>query len=133
MTTTPIPDQVLLMDLHPTRFLRVEDFTERWQIKEIHVTITRLTSEETIPQAKDIDPATHKPRIIMQPVLYFQNKDGAEYPRGMLLGAGENVKALRSATGARTVGELKGKRITIAVSEFKSKPVLRINPKPAKE
>jgi len=101
------------------------------------VTISRLVSEETVPNPKDLDPDTRdernprgKPRVVVAPVLYFKTKAGAEFPRGMLLGARINITNLRLATGARTVGELIDKRITIQAGEHKGKPALRIAPEP---
>ena len=46
---TDIPANVLLDDLHPSRFLKVTDLTERWNLAQITVTISRLTYEETVP------------------------------------------------------------------------------------
>lgn len=130
-----IPANVLLDDLHPARFLQVTDLTERWKLAEITVTISRLTYEETVPVPSDLDPATAdaknprgKPRVILEPVLYFLTKHGTEFPRGMLLGAKENTRNLKAATGAHTVGELIGKRVTIVIGEHKRKSVLRISP-----
>ena len=128
---TTIPTTTLLDDLHPSRFLKVTDLTERWKVAELTVTIARMTTEETIPQPNDIDPATKKPRVIMQPVLYFQTKAGTEFPRGYLLAAQVDVQSLKTATSAETVGDLIGKRITITIGEHRHKAVLRISPKPA--
>jgi hypothetical protein len=128
---TTLPGQTLLDDLHPSRFLKVADLLERWKVQSITVTVSRMTLEETTPNVADIDPTTRKPRIVSQPVLYFQTKSGQEFPRGYLLSAGIDVQSLKSATGAQTVKELTGKRITITVGEHKHKAVLRIDPKPA--
>ena len=89
-----------------------------------------MTHEETIPNPRDVDPDTRKPRVVTQPVLYFQTKSGAEFPRGYLLSAGVDVASLKSATGAHTVGDLTGKRIGITVGEHKHQAVLRISPQP---
>lgn len=134
-TQTPaqIPANVLLDDLHPSRFLKVTDLTERWKVAQVTVTISRMSSEETIPNPSDIDPATRKPRIIVQPVLYFQTKSGDEFPRGYLLSAQVDIQSLKSATQAQTVGELIGKRITITIGEHKRKNVLRISPNKPQE
>lgn len=126
-----IPPETLLDDLHPARFLKVADLLERWKVQQITVTISRVTREETIPNPADIDPATRKPRVVIQPVLYFQTKTGAEFPRGYLLSAQVDIQSLKAATGAQTVGDLIGKRITITVGEHKRKAVLRISPHPA--
>lgn len=117
-----------LMDLHPSRFLKVEDLSIRWKVQQLTVTISKITSEETIPNASDIDPATKKPRVIMQPVLYFQTKTGAPFPRGYLLSAQVDVASLMSACKAETVGDVIGKKINIYIGEHKRKPVLRISP-----
>ena len=128
-----IAPTTLLDDLHPARFLKVSDLLERWKVQQITVTISRLTNEETIPNPKDIDADTHKPRVIIQPVLYFNTKMGAEFPRGYLLSAKEDINALKTATGAHTVAELKDKKITLHVGEWKHKAVLRIDAQPVKE
>ena len=122
-----IQPTTLLDDLHPSRFLKVADLTERWKVAQFTVTISRMTEEETTPVPSDIDPATKKPRVVMQPVLYFQTKNGTEFPRGYLLAAQVDVQSLKSATQAQTVGDLIGKRITITIGEHKRKAVLRIS------
>jgi len=127
---TTIQPDTLLDDLHPSRFLKVADLLERWKVQSVTVTISRMTSEDTIPQAGDIDPTTHKPKVVVQPVLYFRTKSGQEFPRGYLLSAAVDVQSLKAATGAQTVGDLTGKRVTITVGEHKRKAVLRIDPKP---
>jgi hypothetical protein len=128
-----IQPTTLLDDLHPSRFLKVADLLERWKVQSLTVTISRMTTEETIPQPNDIDPATRKPRVIMQPVLYFKTKTGDEFPRGYLLSAQVDVVSLKAATGAATVGDLIDKRITITVGEHKRKAVLRISPNKPQE
>jgi hypothetical protein len=137
-TPAPIPPATLLDDLHPKRFLQVSDLLDRWHVQSLVVLISRMIYEETIPNPRDLDPATAdqrnpkgKPRVVVQPVLYFQAKTGAEFPRGYLLSAGVDVESLKAATGARTVGDLVGKRITITVGEYKHQAVLRISPQPA--
>jgi hypothetical protein len=112
--------------------MKVTDLTDRWKVLRVDVTISRMTQEETVPVPKDIDPQTHKPRVIMQPVLYFKTKTNDEFPRGYLLSASVDIQSLKFATGARTVGELMNKRISITVGEHKGKPVLRIDPNPPK-
>ena len=130
---TAIPQDTLLDDLHPKRFLQVADLLERWKRQNLTVTIARMTHEETTPNIKDIDDATRKPRVVVQPVLYFAQKDGTEFPRGYLLSARVDVESLKSATGAATVGALVGKRIKITVGEHKRQAVLRIDPAPVTE
>ena len=45
-----LPADTLLMDLQPTRFLKVQDLTERWKVREITVTIDSITKEEVEPK-----------------------------------------------------------------------------------
>lgn len=137
---TTIPNQTRIDDLHPSRFIKVSDLLDRWNVQSLTVTISRMESEETIPNPKDLDPATAdqknpngKPRVVLQPVLYFKTKTGDEYPRGYLLSAQVDVQSLKSATKAATVGELIGKRIVIIVGEHRKKAVLRISPMPPQE
>jgi hypothetical protein len=130
---TDIPPNVLIDDLKPSRFLKVTDLVDRWKVPQLIVTVSRLAYEETIPVAKEIDPGTRKPKGVLAPVLYFLDKHGNQYPRGMILGARINTQSLKQATGAKTVGELIGKKITIMVGEHKSQPVLRISPTPPTE
>lgn len=125
-----IPTTERLDDLHPARFLKVADLLERWKVQSVTVTISRMTREETIPNPKEIDPATNKPKVVTQPVLYFKTKSGEEFPRGYLLSAGVDVQSLKTATNAETVGELVGKQIKITVGEHRKKAVLRIDPNP---
>lgn len=131
MTAKPIAPDTLLDDLHPARFLKVADLLERWKVSSLTVSISRVMSEETTPKPGDIDPATRKARVVLQPVIYFKTKTGGEFPRGYLLGAKVDVEALKSSTGAKSVGELAGKVIEITVGEHKGKAVLRISPTPA--
>ncbi len=128
-----IPNTERLDDLHPARFLRASDLLERWKVQSLTVTISRYTREETIPNPKDIDPSTNKPKVIMQPVLYFISKDGSEFPRGYLVSAKADVEALKQATKAETVGETIGKQIKIIVGEHRKKEVLRIDPTPTEK
>lgn len=133
MTTATIAPTTRLDDLHPARFLKVTDLVERWKVSELVVTISRMTNEDTIPNPKDIDPATSKPRVIEQPVLYFKTKDGAEFRRGYLLSAGADVQSLKSATNAQTVAEVIGKKIRIKLGQHRQQTVLRIDAQPVKE
>ena len=130
MTTQTYDPNTRLDDLHPSRFLKVTDLTERWKVAQVAVTIARITSEETIPNPKDIDPETKKPRVQSQPVLYFQTKTGAPFPRGYLLSAQVDVQSLKSATGGATIAEVIGKKIIILVGEHRGKAVLRISAMP---
>jgi len=130
MTTQPLPATTLLDDLHPARFLKPADLLERWRVQNLIVTIARITQEDTIPNPRDVDPATRKPRVVIQPVLYFATKTGPEFPRGYLLSSHVDVESIKSATGATTVGDIIGKRIRITIGEHKHQAVLRINPQP---
>lgn len=127
----PLSPDTLFMDLKTPRFLTPEDLTERWKVQSVDVEISRFTVEDTWPSMKDIDPATKKPKVKEATVMYFKStKTGQEYSRGMMIDAKENRDALKEATGAKTVGDLIGKRVTIIVGEFRKKPVLRISPTP---
>ena len=135
MNAQPIQPTTLLDDLHPKRFLQVSDLLERWKVQQLAVTISRMMSEETVPNPKDLDPKTAdkqhpngKPRIVMQPVLYFATRTGQEFPRGYLVSAQVDVESLKSSTGARTAGELIGKKIIIYAGEHRKQAVLRISP-----
>jgi len=66
-------------------------------------------------------------------VLYFATKSGQEFPRGYLLSAGADIQALKSSTGAHTVQDLTGKKITIKLDTWKGKAVLRIDAQPVKD
>jgi len=125
----PVKDDTLISDFHPSRFLTVEDFTERWHITEKTFTIARVAWEETTPNNRDIDPTTNKPRIVMQAVLYFKTSRG-EYPRGYLIKNKVDNESLKTATGAKRAGELIGKRILIEINIHRKKEVLRISPLP---
>jgi hypothetical protein len=129
-TQTIIQNNTLLDDLHPSRFLKVSDLRDRWHVTSLTVTISRMTQEETVPNPKDVDPVTKKPRVIMQPVLYFKTKAGEEFPRGYLVSSQVDVQSLKSATHGETVGEIIGKRIVIILAEHRKQPVLRISPLP---
>lgn len=124
----PIPPDTLIFDLGSPRFLKPEDLIERWKVENVTVTISRLAFEETIPSMSDIDPQTSKPKVVMNPVMYFKTKAGGEFPRGMLVSAKENLDALKAATGAKTTGELVGKQVLIIIGKHRKKPVLRISP-----
>ena len=131
MNAQPIQPDTFLDDLHPKRFLQVSDLLERWQVQQMTVRVTRMTKEETVPNPKDIDPQTNKPRIVWQPVIYFKIKGRPdEWPSGYLLSAQIDVQSLKSSTGARTSGEVIGKKIIIFVGEHRNQAVLRISPVP---
>lgn len=121
MTTNNLPADTLLLDLQPTRFIKVQDLTERWNTKEIIVTIHSVQRETVEPKPG------HKE---MQPVLYFRTKGGSVYPQGFLLAARVNVTNLAEATGARTIGEAIGKKIKIYVDTHRNQDVLRISAEP---
>jgi hypothetical protein len=124
--STPIPDNTLIGDLAMPRFLKAYDLTDRWKVQQVTVTISRANFEEIY------DKEARKKKMV--PVLYFKAKTGEEFPRGMCLDAPTNVDALRKATGAKTAGQMVGKRITITaeiVKAFgKNWDVLRILPEP---
>lgn len=137
---TQIKNDELLDDLHPARFLQPSDLLDRWKVQNIDVTIAEFAREDTIPNPKDLDPTTAdeknpkgKPRVVVQPVLYFKTKTGEVFPRGYLMSAKIDVESLKSATGAKTTGETIGKKIKIQIGQFRGSAVLRIDPKPVKE
>lgn len=137
MTTKPIDPNTPIDDLHPARFLKVSDLLERWKVQNITVEIALLQWETTIPNPKDLDPATAdqrnpkgKPREVTQPVLYFRTKSGEIFPRGYLVSSKADTESLKSATQAVKVGDMLGKRITIKVGEHRHQAVLRIDPQP---
>lgn len=136
MNAKPIPPETPLDDLHPSRFLKVSDLLDRWKVRQVTVTINKVQMEDTIPNPQDLDITTAddrnprgKPRVVSQPVLYFATRDGATFPRGYLLSAKVDIESIKTATDARTVGDLAGKRITIIVGEHRRKAVLRISTK----
>lgn len=137
MTTnsTPMPENTLLDDFKPSRFLKVGDLLERWKTNQIVVQISRVTKESTIPNPKDLDPATAdaknpkgKPRVEIQPAFYFLQRDGSEWQSAYLLSAQIDIESIKIATRARKAGELIGKRVTIKVSQYRGNAVLRIDP-----
>ena len=131
MNAQPIQPDTFLDDLHPKRFLQVSDLLERWQVQQMTVRVTRMNKEETVPNPKDIDPQTNKPRIVWQPVIYFKIKGRTEeWQSGYLLSAQIDIQSLKSSTGARTSGEVIGKKIIIFVGEHSKQAVLRISPVP---
>ena len=130
MNAQPIDPNTQIDDLHPARFLKPADLIDRWKVQSITVTIAAFQWESTVPNPRDIDPATRKPREVTQPVLYFRTKSGDTFPRGYLLSSKYDVLTLKSATNAATIGETIGKRITINLAQFKDKTVLRIDPTP---
>jgi len=120
MTTQPqtLPDNMLLDDLKPARFLKPYDLTDRWKVAQLVITIAKITLEETEPKPGEKE---------LQPVLYFKTKSGETFPRGLLLGAKVNVQNLKAATGAKTLGETTGKKIRIILDTHRGKSVLRID------
>ncbi len=140
MNAQPVPANTLLDDFHPSRFLKVTDLLDRWHVQSITVTISRVMDEPTTPNIKDLDPTTAdaqhpngKPRVVIQKVLYFQTKTGAEFPRGYLVSAQVDVQSLKTATKATTAGEIIGKKIVILIGEHRKQAVLRISPLPPME
>jgi len=133
----PVDPSTALDDFNPSRFLKVTDLTERWKVKSITVTISRVTDEPTVPNAKDLDPTTAdaknprgKPRIVIQKAFYFLDKRGKEWKSAYLLSAKVDTQSLKTATKAETAGELIGKRIVIMAAEYNRQAVLRISPMP---
>jgi len=133
MTAQTYDPNTRLDDLHPSRFLKVSDLLERWKVQSVAVTIAHIDKEPTTPNPKDIDEQTKKPRVVWQPVLYFQTKTGAPFPRGYLVSAQVDVQSLKSATKAETIAEVVGKKIVILVGEHRGKAVLRISAMPPME
>lgn len=117
----PLNPDMLIDDLFPARFLRVEQLL-RWGRTEITVEIAYLQQEEVEPRPG---------QKAFKPVLYFRTKNGEVHPQGYLLSAKADGEALKSATGATTIGELIGKRITIKQDAWRGKAVLRIDPRPS--
>jgi hypothetical protein len=137
MNAQPVNPNTRLDDFHPARFLKVSDLRDRWKVEQITMTICRVMDEPTIPSPKELDPTTAdranpngKPRVVMQKVLYFATRAGAEWPAGYLLSAKVDTESLKSATSAETAGELIGKRIIVFVGEHRKQAVLRISPVP---
>lgn len=121
MNQNNLPADTLLLDLQPTRFLKVQDLRDRWNVDEVIVTIANVQRETVEPKPG------HKE---VQPVLYFKTKDGSVYPQGFLLAARVNVTNLAEATGARTIGEAIGKKVTIYIDKHRDQDVLRISDQP---
>jgi hypothetical protein len=117
----PIETSKPIANLFPARFLR-PDHLVTWGVTQITVTIDHLQEEEVTPHPGQ--PAEWKP------VLYFRTKTGTVHPQGFLVSAKVDAESLSSATAATTVGDLLGKQITIQLSSWKNKTVLRINPQP---
>jgi len=119
----PLPPETLLVDLQPTRFIKVENL-RAWDVDSITVQIAEVRKETVEPKPG------HKEE---HPVLYFYTKTGTLYPQGFLLAANVNIMAIVSSTGAKTIGEAIGKKIKIEIGQHKNKDVLRINPEPIEE
>ena len=133
--SVPIEKETLLDDLHPARFLQVSDLRERWKVEQVTVTIARMAFEDTVPNPGDLDIGTAdrnnprgKPKVVVQPVIYFKTKAGTEWKSGYLLSSKVDVTSLKSATGEATVGGVIGKQVTVMIGEHKRKAVLRISP-----
>jgi hypothetical protein len=118
--TRPLDDSKPLDNLFPSRFLKPCNLLT-WNVSRIAVTIDHLQEEEVQPKPGQVE---------WKPVLYFRNKNGAVHPQGYLLSAKADKDALKTATGAQTIGALAGKRITIKLDEFRGRAVLRIDPAP---
>lgn len=116
----PIAPTTPINQLHPSRFLKAADL-QAWRKTHLLVEIAAIQEEEVEPQPGKKE---------YKPVLYFKDKTGQTFPRGYLLSAKTDINALAAATGAATVGECTGKRITILLSSHKGKPVLRISETP---
>jgi len=117
----PLSSSSTLDSLFPNRFLKPADLIN-WKVTTVTVTVAEIHEEEVIP--KPGEPAEWKP------VLYFRTKAGSLHPQGYLLSAKVDKDALKTATGAGTIGELVGKKIMIQLEDFHHKTVLRINPTP---
>lgn len=102
--TRPIDPKRSLTDLFPTRFLKAQQLVT-WGVNQIYVIIDSIQEEEVLPHPGE--PAEWKP------VMYFLDKNGKLHPQGYLLSAHTDVDALRSATGAETIADLVGKRVSI--------------------
>ena len=135
----PIDPNTLIDDLHPSRFLKVADLIDRWKVTEMTIKITRMTHEPTTPNPNDLDPTTAdrqhpngKPRVVIQPVIYFIPKidRSQEFPRGFLLSAQVDIQSIKTATKATTTGELIGKKVVIILGKHHKQQVLRISPIP---
>ena len=124
MDPKTLPDDFLLDDLRPARFIKPYDLTDRWKVAQLVVTIAKVTMEETEPKPGEKE---------VQPVLYFKTKTGEIFPRGMLLSAKVNVQALKTATTATRLGDAIGKKIKIILDTHRGRAVLRIDPQPVKE
>ena len=116
----PIQPNKSLDDLFPSRFLKPEQLIA-WKITEITVTVAQVQEELVEPKPGQKE---------WKPVLYFRTKSGKVHPQGYLISAKVDKDSLKSATGAATIGELVGKRITIQLDSYRNQTVLRINPSP---
>ena len=111
------PDKSL-DELLPSRFLSVEQLIS-WRETEIIGTISRITEEEIKLEGRD---------PLWRPVIYLSMRDGLEHPQGYLLADQADREALKTATDAKVIGDLVGKKIKIkiAISDRISK--LEIDP-----
>jgi signal transduction histidine kinase len=107
------PDKSL-DELLPSRFLSVEQLIS-WRETEIIGTISRITEEEIKLEGRD---------PLWRPVIYLSMRDGLEHPQGYLLADQADREALKTATDAKVIGDLVGKKIKIkiAISDRISKP-----------
>jgi len=120
-TTRPADPDQYLDDLFPPRFLNVAQFT-RWKVTELIVEVAEIQFEDVF------EPTTRKKDSM--PVLYIRNKSGEIHDQGYLLKTIADKDALKATCQATTVGQLIGKRIRIFISDWRGKPVLRIDPRP---
>lgn len=127
MTTHPTPqtrpadpDQ-FLDDLFPPRFLNVNQFN-RWKLTELIAEIAEIQFEDVF------EPTTRKKDSL--PVLYIRNRSGGVHDQGYLLKTIADKDALKKSCQATKVGQLIGKRIRIYITDWRGKPVLRIDPQP---
>lgn len=129
-TSIELPDSTLLIDLAPSRFLKVQDLKIRWQVTSLIVTIRKINKWSVMPSSQDIDPQTRQPREEWVNVMHVTLPNGEEWQPPMILKANANVDALIKATGGRTLKDVLGKRVKIIVGTYKGKEVLRIDPQP---
>ena len=116
----PIQPNKSLDDLFPSRFLKPEQLIA-WKITEITVTVAQVQEELVEPKPGQKE---------WKPVIYFRTKSGKTHPQGYLISAKIDKDSLKTATGAQTIGELVGKRITIKLDSYRNQTVLRIDPSP---
>jgi hypothetical protein len=102
-----------LNSLWPSRFLKPYHLLDNG-INEITDTIKQIRLEETEPRPGDKR---------LAPVLYFER-----IKTPYLLSAKTDRDTLHNVFGVRTVGDLVGLRLTLHVTEWQQRTVLRIKP-----